>query len=81
MRISVRSRAGRHGKEPCSFCLGRCELYVADILERRELAGVHRFKVQVFDGRRFVLRHQPATDLWELSAVYGPPKGLSIGNF
>ena len=40
----MRSRAGRNGKEPCSFCLGRCELHVADILERRELTGVHRFR-------------------------------------
>ena len=50
----------------------RCELHVADILERRELTGVHRFQVRVFDGRRFVIRHRPATDCWELAAVYGP---------
>jgi hypothetical protein len=72
MRISVRSRAGRYGKEPCSFCLGRCELYVIDILERRELTGVNRFHVRVPDGRCFVIRHQPSTDRWELAAVYGP---------
>ena len=67
----MRSRAGRHGQEPCSFCLGRCELYVAGILERCELTGVCRFQVRVLDGRRFVIRHQRATDRWELAAVYG----------
>lgn len=69
MRISVRSRTGRNGKQPSSFCLGRCELYVAGILERCELTGV--FQVRVLDGRRFVIRHQRATDRWELAAVYG----------
>ncbi len=71
MRISVRSRAGRYGKEPCSFCLGRCELYVTDIIERAEVTGANRFQVRVSDGRRFVIRHQPSTDRWELAAVYG----------
>lgn len=72
MRISVRSCIGRRGLEPRSFCLGSAELHVMDILERAELTGVRRFRVRVFDGRRFVIRHQPATDSWELAAVYGP---------
>lgn len=71
MRISVRSRAGRNGKEPRSFCLGGCELHVMDIIERCEITGAYRFQVRVSDGRRFVIRHQPATDRWELAAVYG----------
>lgn len=75
MRISVRSRTGRKGKEPWSFCLGRRELYVTDILERCELTGACRFQVRVTDGRRFVIRHQPSADLWELAAVYAPSAG------
>jgi hypothetical protein len=71
MRISVRSCTGRQGQEPRSFCLGSAELHVMDILERAETTGVRRFRVRVFDGRRFVIRHQPATDRWELAAVYG----------
>ena len=63
MRISVRSRTGRKGKEPWSFCLGRRELYVTDILERCELTGACRFQVRVTDGRRFVIRHQPPVRL------------------
>ena len=70
MRISVRSRAGRKGQEPWSFCLGSCELYVSEILERCEVTGAYRFQVRVTDGRRFVIRHQPALDRWELAAVY-----------
>jgi hypothetical protein len=80
VRISVRSRTGRNGKEPCSFCLGRRELYVTDILERCELTGICRFQVRVPDGRRFVIRHQPATDRWELAAVYGPGQAHRVGN-
>ncbi|HEY9531883.1 MAG TPA: hypothetical protein VIQ55_10850 [Burkholderiales bacterium] len=72
MRISVRSRSGRTGKEPWSFCLGRCELFVMDILERCELTGACRFHVRVSDGRRFVIRHQVDADRWELAAVYAP---------
>lgn len=68
----MRSRAGRYGKEPCSFCLGRRELFVTGIIERCEVTGVCRFQVRVTDGRRFVIRHQPAADLWELDAVYAP---------
>lgn len=69
MRISVRSRPGIHGLEPCSFCLGRCSLQVVDILERSGRTDARRFQVRVADGRRFVLRHQPAGDRWELAAV------------
>jgi hypothetical protein len=72
VRISVRSRAGKNGDQPCSFCLGRRELFVVDILERREITGASRFQVRVSDGRRFVIRHQRALDRWELAAVYAP---------
>jgi hypothetical protein len=70
MIISVRSRTGRNGKEPSSFCLGRRELFVTGILDRTELTGARRFQVRVADGRRFVIRHQAASDQWELAAVY-----------
>jgi hypothetical protein len=79
MRISVRSRAGRKGKEPWSFCLGRCELYVSEILERCEVTGAYRFQVRVTDGRRFVIRHHPALDRWELAAVYAPRSSPRTG--
>ena len=71
MRISVRSRAGRAGSEPCSLCLGRARLHVAGILEHSKLAAGHRFQVRLSDGRRLVLLHTPA-DRWELRAVYAP---------
>jgi len=71
MRISVRSRCAESGQEPSSFCLGRSQLQVVSILERRELADAHCFEVRVLDGRSFVMCHQPQTDSWELAAVYG----------
>ncbi|MGH8669555.1 MAG: hypothetical protein ACREUN_01515 [Burkholderiales bacterium] len=72
MRISVRTRAGHSGREPCSFCLGACRLQVVDILERCQVADACRFQVRVSDGRRFVIRYQPQLDRWELAAVYPP---------
>jgi hypothetical protein len=76
MRISVRTRAGQNGRLPCSFCLGACQLYIVDILERCQLGDACRFQVRVSDGRRFVIRHQPDLDRWELAAVYAPGTAL-----
>ena len=70
MRISVRSRPCRHGVEPCAFCLGRAQLWIAAILERRESDELHAFDVRVLDGRRFLLHHRPQEDAWELGRVY-----------
>ena len=40
----------------------------------RWLEPQHRyFKVQADDGRRFILRHDTATDEWELAALVGSP--------
>ena len=72
VRISVRSRIGKDGKEPSSFCLGRCELFVTAIIERSGASNARRFQVRVADGRRFVIRHQADADRWELAAVYAP---------
>lgn len=79
MRISVRSRAGRAGSEPCSLCLGGARLHVTGILERRELAEGQRFQVLVTDGRRLVLLHTPA-DRWELRAVYARAPSTSVSS-
>lgn len=70
----MRSRPGRNGIEPCSFRLGQRSLHVVDILERGGLADARRFQVRVADGRRFVIRHQPAGDRWELAAVMRPSR-------
>lgn len=71
MRISVRSRCTKCGKEPGTFCLGRAQLSVVSIVERHDTADSHYFEVRVPDGRDFLLRHQTQTDVWQLAAVYG----------
>ena len=41
------------------------------ILDRWAEPPYRYFEVRVDDGRRFVLRHDPATGHWELAAAYG----------
>lgn len=71
MKICVQTQAGHRGEEtPCIFHLGGCRLHVLVIL-RRWTDAMHRyFEVMVDDGRRFVLRLDPATRAWELAAVF-----------
>src|SRR6476469_8646975 len=69
MKISVGSRAGRTGTEPGRLCLGRCSLPVSAVLSRRDDGCSCAFEVRVMDGRRFVVRYQPAEGSWELVAV------------
>jgi hypothetical protein len=79
MKICVLSNRGPRGEEsPCAFYLGGRRLPVTLILERW-MDSTHRFyEVGVDDGRRFVLRLDPETRLWELAAVFGPaPKKVA----
>jgi len=71
MKISVSSRDGRTGTEPGRLRLGRCSLPVAAVLSRRDDGCSCAFEVRVMDGRRFVVRYQPARGSWELVAVQG----------
>jgi hypothetical protein len=72
MKICALSRTGRGGQyDPQVFHLGQRRLPVVAVLEQWT-EGEHRFfKVRVDDGRRFVLRHDPTTGVWELAAAYG----------
>ena len=61
MRICVLSRTGRGGKDdPQAFHLGTHRLPVVAVLGQWTEAEHRYFKVRVEDGRRFVLRHDPA---------------------
>lgn len=72
MKICVLSRTGRGGQyDPQVFHLGQRRLPVVAVLEQWTEAPYRYFKVRVDDGRRFVLRHDPDTGAWELSAAYG----------
>ena len=58
MKIAVECYAGHRGEEePRAFTLGETRFDVQAIL--------------VGDGRRFVLRHDIASDDWELAALVG----------
>jgi len=56
------------------FYLGGRRLPVAGVLERWSDATHRFFEVAVDDGRRFVLRLDPQTRLWELAAVFAAPR-------
>jgi hypothetical protein len=75
MKICVHSNRGPRSEEsPCAFYLGGRRLCVTVVLERWN-DGTHRyFEVAVDDGRRFVLRLDPDTRLWELAAVFAAPR-------
>ena len=72
MKICVLSRTGRGGRhDPQVFHLGTRRHPVVAVLDEWSEGEYRYFKVRVEDGRRFVLRHDPVTDAWELAAAYG----------
>jgi hypothetical protein len=72
MKICVLSRTGRGGQyDPQVFHLGQRRLAVVATLDQWAEPPYRYFSVRVEDGRRFVLRHDPATGEWELAAAYG----------
>ena len=78
MKICVLSRLGRGGQyDPHVFHLGQRRLPVVAILEQWAEPPHRFFRVRVEDGRRFLLRHDPATGHWELAAAYAGGPGLS----
>ena len=75
MKICVHCNRGPRGEEtPCVFYLGGRRLPVTTVLERWNDATHRFFEVGVDDGRRFVLRLDADTRLWELAAVFAAPK-------
>jgi hypothetical protein len=65
--LLVECYAGYRGEEtPRRFRLGDRIVGVQDVLDRW-LAPNHRyFKVLADDGARYILRHDPYQDIWEL---------------
>jgi hypothetical protein len=72
MRISVLATPGEHGEVvPRCLHLGKRRVPVVAILERWEAMTHQYYQVRDLDGRRFVLRYEPDSRNWELTAVYG----------
>lgn len=77
MKICVLSRLGRRGNyDPHVFHLGQRRLPVVAVLEEWTEPPHRFFRVQVEDGRRFLLRHDPASGEWQLAAAYGGGPGV-----
>ena len=70
MKIQVQCR---HGGDPRTFLVGARRLQVMRVLERVAENSLRRFRVRVFDGREFVLRHDLHTDDWRLASVSPGP--------
>ncbi len=72
MKIQVECYAGYRGEqEPRAFTMGERRCAVVEILDRW-IAPDHRyFKVQADDGRTLILRHDIASDGWELASLVG----------
>jgi hypothetical protein len=77
MKICVLSRLIRGQCNPHVFHLGQRRLPVVAILEQWTQAPYCYFRVRVEDGRRFLLRHDPASGEWQLAAAYGGGPGVS----
>lgn len=71
MKICVLSRLSGGQYDPHVFHLGQRRLPVVAILEQWAEPPHRYFRVRVEDGRRFLLRHDPASGAWELAAAYG----------
>ena len=71
MKICVTSNRGPKGEEhPWTFYVGGRRLHVVQVLDRWTDTLHRYFEVCVDDGRRFVLRLEPAARIWELVAVF-----------
>ncbi len=70
MKICVTCNRLRGDEAPSAFYVGSHRLVVTSILDRWTDAAHRYFDVCVDDGRRFVLRFDPALRAWELAAVF-----------
>lgn len=70
MKICVTCNRLRGDEAPSAFYVGSHRLVVSSILDRWTDAALRYFDVCVDDGRRFILRFDPANRCWELAAVF-----------
>jgi hypothetical protein len=82
MKLRVECYAGYRGEEePRAFTLGQRRFAVIEILDRWLDPGTRHFKVRADDNRQFILRHDSASDEWDLAALVGaePPRSCASG--
>ncbi len=81
MKIRVECYAGHRGEEePRAFTLGTTRFAVTEIVDRWMDPAHRYFKVLAEDGRTLVLRHDTASDAWELAAIVGSNVPTHPGN-
>ena len=81
MTIRVECYAGYRGdQEPLAFWLGGRRFAVRSVVDRWFAPTQRWFKVDVDDGRMYVLRHDEATEDWELAALVGEARGPSTSH-
>jgi hypothetical protein len=74
MRLRVECYAGHRGEEtPRALAIGERRIAVVEILDRW-LAPDHRyFKIKGDDGAIYIVRHDTASDAWELTMFERSP--------
>ena len=69
MAIRVQSYAGyRSEQEPVAFWLGERRVEVRAVVDRWYAPTQRWFRVDADDGNVYVLRHDEASDEWEIAA-------------
>ena len=72
MNVRVECHSGHSGEEaPRAFTLGETRFAVLEVQDRWLEPACRYFKIRVPDGRRFILKHDSASDEWELAALVG----------
>jgi hypothetical protein len=67
--VEVECYAGYRAEEtPRRFRLGTRQIEIADVVDRWQTPHHRYFKVRDTDGELYVLRHDVASDRWDLTA-------------
>ncbi|MGD8592320.1 MAG: hypothetical protein PVF82_05775 [Gammaproteobacteria bacterium] len=68
MKIKVSSYAGHQAEVlPRSFCFGKREIIVEDIIDRWLAPEYRYFKIRGDDDAIYILRYDVVNDYWELT--------------
>jgi hypothetical protein len=68
LKVETYSGAKLHEQPRRFYWQGKWQ-EVKEVLDRWQTPEYLRFRVRADNGREYVLRWQPETDVWELSAV------------
>ena len=76
--LKVSCYAGYRGEEePREFSIGERRVHVVELLDRWISPDHRYFKIIGSDGDTYILRHDVATNQWELTMYARKPKSMS----